>query len=92
SADTVYIPGPSIIERAPKLRGPQGPCAILGPFRMVNHDCDPNAQIYAIPRSCACVVISIREIDAGEEITVKYNATGYYAQRCGCKTCTGKDP
>ena len=37
--------GPSVIEAAPNQLGPIGPRLILGPFRLVNHDCNPNAQV-----------------------------------------------
>ena len=38
-------PGPSTIESALGQLGPLGPRLILGPFRLVNHDCNPNAQV-----------------------------------------------
>ncbi|KAI0043541.1 hypothetical protein FA95DRAFT_1575056 [Auriscalpium vulgare] len=88
SSDRVTVGGPSIIERAPSQVGfgPSGPCAILGPFRLVNHDCEPNCQ------TAACTMITIRNIAPDEEITVRYSASGYYEENCACKTCTGKDP
>ena len=45
SLDTASTPGPSVIEAAPNQLGPIGPRLILGPFRLVNHDCKPNAQV-----------------------------------------------
>ena len=45
SADTVSNGGPSVIEAKPSQNGPPGPRLILGPFRMINHDCDPNSQV-----------------------------------------------
>jgi hypothetical protein len=35
----------SVIESSPKQLGPPGPRLILGPFRFINHDCNPNAQV-----------------------------------------------
>ena len=45
SLDCTSTPGPSVIESAPNQLGPIGPRLILGPFRLVNHDCKPNAQV-----------------------------------------------
>lgn len=45
SLDLVSEPGPSVIESVLGQSGPLGPRLILGPFRLVNHDCKPNAQV-----------------------------------------------
>jgi len=45
SLDLASTPGPSIIEPALKQLGPPGPRLILGPFRLINHDCKPNAHV-----------------------------------------------
>ena len=45
SLDLASKPGPSTIESALGQLGPLGPRLILGPFRLVNHDCNPNAQV-----------------------------------------------
>ena len=45
SLDCTSTPGPSVIEAAPNQLGPMGQRLILGPFRLVNHDCKPNAQV-----------------------------------------------
>lgn len=34
-------------------------------------------------------MLALRDIEAGEEITVKYNRDGYYGEHCMCSTCTG---
>ena len=44
SLDLVSKPGPSTIESTLGQLGPLGPRLILGPFRLVNHDCNPTAQ------------------------------------------------
>jgi hypothetical protein len=45
SLDCTSSPGPSVIEASSNQLGPMGPRLILGPFRLVNHDCKPNAQV-----------------------------------------------
>ncbi|KAI0042496.1 hypothetical protein FA95DRAFT_1500024 [Auriscalpium vulgare] len=92
SSDSVAGRGPSIIDRTSSQTGPPGPRAILGPFRLINHDCDPNCHILPIPQTTACTVTTIRNIEPDEEITVQYSPSGYYRENCcACKTCTGKD-
>ncbi|KAI0041280.1 hypothetical protein FA95DRAFT_1453117, partial [Auriscalpium vulgare] len=87
SSDSVAVEGPSIIYRGPSQTGPSGPCAILGPFRLVNHDCNPNCHISPIPQTAACTVTTVRNVEPGEDITVKYSKSGYYREGCACKTC-----
>jgi hypothetical protein len=57
SRDPASSQGPSVIEPAPKQLGPQGPRLILGPFRFVNHDCKPNAQVSFI--QCSLYPLSL---------------------------------
>jgi hypothetical protein len=45
SLDQVSERGPSIIEAASSQIPPSAPRLILGPFRFVNHDCDPNSHV-----------------------------------------------
>ena len=45
SLDCTSAPGISVIQAGPSQLGPVGPRLILGPFRFVNHDCKPNAQV-----------------------------------------------
>lgn len=45
SMDMIRGSGPSIIEASGSQLEPHGPRLILGPFRFVNHDCKPNAQV-----------------------------------------------
>ena len=45
SLDKAFKPGPSTIEPTKKQLGPREPRLILGPFRLVNHDCKPNAHV-----------------------------------------------
>jgi len=48
SLDLASESGPSVIESTLGQSGPLGPRLILGPFRLVNHDCKPNAQVSAL--------------------------------------------
>lgn len=47
SLDITQDQGPSIIEATGQQMAPAGRRLILGPFRLVNHDCNPNAQVGA---------------------------------------------
>jgi hypothetical protein len=44
-----------------------------------------------IPNTYASVMATVQPISMGEEITIKYQKSGYYSQDCLCSTCTGKD-
>ena len=105
-------PGPSVIQATSNQLGPIGPRLILGPFRLVNHDCKPNSQvssssifdtfwtffpqtspvqIFPIQGTYAYVIATIQPIEIGEEITAKYQESGYYGACCLCRSCTGRD-
>ena len=43
-------------------------------------------QIFPIPDTHACVMATIQPIAANEEITIKYQQSGYYDQRCLCSS------
>lgn len=51
-----------------------------------------NVQIYPILGTHACVVIAIKPITAGEEVTVRYEKGSYYEEVCQCKRCSRMDP
>jgi hypothetical protein len=53
SADIFDEEGPSIILAKGSQLGPEGTRMILGPFRLVNHDCKPNGQVS--PKSMPCL-------------------------------------
>ncbi|KAI9796622.1 MAG: Histone-lysine N-methyltransferase set9 [Piccolia ochrophora] len=62
----------------------------LGPARFANHDCDANARLITTGTQ-GMEVGAVREIDAGEEITVSYG-DDYFGEgnrECLCKTCEG---
>ncbi|KAI0321618.1 hypothetical protein OF83DRAFT_1050933 [Amylostereum chailletii] len=94
SSDLVPAGGFSVVQSSSRQNGPHGPRMILGPFRFVNHDCNPNCQIMTINQSNACTIVSLRFIAAGEAITVSYTASGYHdpTMECLCGSCHPNDP
>ena len=64
------------------------PSLFLGPARFANHDCDANARLVT-KGSEGMQVVSVRDIDVGEEITVTYGDDyfGLGNRECLCKTC-----
>jgi SET domain-containing protein len=60
------------------------------PMRYTNHSCSPNARLSI--RQGRVEFYALREIAAGEEITVNYGTThheGRLACRCGAAGCAG---
>lgn len=50
-------------------------------------------QFKSVKNSHAYLLWSIKEIDEGEPITVKYTAdSSYFPEGCGCKTCNPHNP
>jgi SET domain-containing protein len=61
------------------------------PMRYTNHSCRPNARLCI--RQGRVEFYALRDIDAGEEITVNYGEThheGRLACRCGAPGCIGR--
>jgi len=87
-SSNLHKPGHATIEATTQQLGPTGSRLILGPLRFVNHDCNPNSQLYPIPNSNAFTIITLRQIEAGESITVKYTEGGYWGE-CLCGSCKG---
>ncbi|KAL2257603.1 hypothetical protein VTK26DRAFT_9416 [Humicola hyalothermophila] len=60
----------------------------MGPARFANHDCNPNARL--VTRGSAGIeIIACRDIEVGEEITVRYGES-YFGEdncECLCQTC-----
>ncbi|KAJ7783164.1 hypothetical protein B0H16DRAFT_1447328 [Mycena metata] len=79
-SSNLHKPGHATIEATTQQLGPTGSRLILGPLRFVNHDCNPNSQLYPIPNSNAFTIITLRQIEAGESITVKYTEGGYWGE------------
>ncbi|KAG6065871.1 hypothetical protein E4U16_007459 [Claviceps sp. LM84 group G4] len=60
----------------------------MGPARFANHDCDANAKLMTTGHA-GIVIVAVRPIEAGEEITVSYG-DNYFGEdncECLCKTC-----
>ena len=47
---------------------------VLGVSSMCNHDDDPNAFLWLVPDGLIAQLFALRDIPAGEEITVSYRA------------------
>lgn len=66
----------------------KAPSLFLGPARFANHDCDANARLTtAGPNGMA--IVSKKDIEVGEEITVSYGED-YFGEdncECLCSTC-----
>lgn len=65
-----------------------GMSLLLGPARFVNHDCEPNAKFVTTNKDNVTLLLE-RDIDVGEELTVKY-ADDYFGEgnkECLCRTC-----
>jgi hypothetical protein len=61
---------------------------LLGPARLVNHDCDANAQLSSKDRD-GVQVVAMKPIRVGDEITVFYGSDyfGSNNKGCLCRTC-----
>ncbi|PVF91286.1 SET domain-containing protein [Serendipita vermifera] len=69
-----------------------GPRLLVGPIRLVNHHCDPNARFFPLQDSPAVVILTTKEIKAGKEVTTSYGADYWSQTQCLCSSCTGKQP
>lgn len=64
------------------------PSLFLGPARFANHDCDANARLNTTGAH-GMQIVSVKEIEVGEEITVTYGED-YFGDgncECLCMTC-----
>ena len=63
------------------------PSLFLGPARFANHDCKANAKL--VPRgSEGMLVVAVREIAVGDEITVNYGEHYFGDDNCECLCAT----
>ncbi|CAD6505346.1 BgTH12-00837 [Blumeria graminis f. sp. triticale] len=60
----------------------------LGPARFANHDCYPNARLSTCEAD-GMEIIAVRDIEIGEEVTVKYGEDyfGDDNRECLCRSC-----
>ena len=65
-----------------------------GPPSMLNHRCKPNARLEPGQLSEEVIVVALRKIWAGEEITIfyEYNAFGRGNCNCRCEDCVPNMP
>ncbi|KAK8214583.1 histone-lysine N-methyltransferase SET9 [Phyllosticta capitalensis] len=59
----------------------------LGPARFANHDCEANARLTTNGPN-GMTIVSERDIDAGEEITVSYGEDYFGEDNCECLCAT----
>ena len=67
------------------------------PFRFLNHNCEPNCEFDFLPdeegvrHDKNLYLMALRDIYAGEQLTIEYNwpATSAIPCECGAKNCRG---
>jgi hypothetical protein len=64
-----------------------------GMMRFVNHSCDASCRFVQLSNGFThtVAVVTLREIDAGEEITVSYGDSLWFVCRCGHDQCCHRD-
>ncbi|KAI4720661.1 hypothetical protein E4T48_03122 [Aureobasidium sp. EXF-10727] len=63
------------------------PSLFLGPARFANHDCNANAKLIPMGHN-GMSIVSARDIDVGEEITVTYGEDYFGEDNCECLCAT----
>ncbi|KAI4766945.1 hypothetical protein E4T52_06950 [Aureobasidium sp. EXF-3400] len=63
------------------------PSLFLGPARFANHDCNANAKLITMGYN-GMTIVSARDIDVGEEITVTYGEDYFGEDNCECLCAT----
>ncbi|KEQ71083.1 hypothetical protein M436DRAFT_21392, partial [Aureobasidium namibiae CBS 147.97] len=63
------------------------PSLFLGPARFANHDCNANAKLITMGHN-GMTIVSAREIEVGEEITVTYGEDYFGEDNCECLCAT----
>ncbi|KAG9680399.1 hypothetical protein KCU98_g10468, partial [Aureobasidium melanogenum] len=63
------------------------PSLFLGPARFANHDCNANAKLVTMGHN-GMTIVSVRDIDIGEEITVTYGEDYFGEDNCECLCAT----
>lgn len=60
---------------------------LLGPVSFINHSCDPNAIYLKDYKNNVMNIKTLKDIKAGEELTVNYGAKYLKNGECICRTC-----
>ncbi|KAJ7875941.1 hypothetical protein B0H14DRAFT_2568535 [Mycena olivaceomarginata] len=77
------VDGNAVHTRLSEIRAADKTVRILcGPLRMLNHDCNPNAE-YESMTGCelGLIVRTLRSIEPGEEITLRYSDNADYSMK-----------
>ena len=59
----------------------------LGPGAFVNHDCNPNTNMFCLKSKGTICLQTIRDIHEAEEITTSYGSNYFGVGECECITC-----
>jgi hypothetical protein len=64
-----------------------------GSARFLNHSCNPSARSHEVQvgKSVTVVAVSIRDIYAGEEVTLSYGSGLWFVCRCKWEGCQHRD-
>lgn len=60
-------------------------CLMLGPLAFVNHNCNPNCEIYTLSENLQLKVQ--RDIEVDDEVTWSYGREYFNKGECQCNTC-----
>ncbi|PVF98359.1 SET domain-containing protein [Serendipita vermifera] len=94
SANIISLETPSTIQSHKCQNREIGSRLFIGPPRLVNHSCDPNAMFCPIPWLGSYIILVTRDIQKGE-VTVSYGKDylgqgSWRGMGCGCKVCLGQ--
>ncbi|EGZ26543.1 hypothetical protein PHYSODRAFT_470699 [Phytophthora sojae] len=64
-----------------------------GKLRLMNHACDPSARFHEVQTGSklSVVAVTIRDVKAGEQVTVSYGNKLWFVCRCGWEGCQHRD-
>ncbi|EGZ16232.1 hypothetical protein PHYSODRAFT_507033 [Phytophthora sojae] len=62
-------------------------------LRLMNHACNPTARFHEVQcgTHLTVVAVAVRDIEAGEEVTVSYGDKQWFICRCGWDGCQHRD-
>jgi SET domain-containing protein len=63
------------------------------PLRMMNHACNPCARFHEVQtgRHLTVVAVTVRDVQAGEQVTVSYGDRMWFICKCGWSGCQHRD-